>query len=380
MTTTLLLPDFSHYAIEERYGNMQSELLLRRLSPDAPIRRHRPGQTAAEATESIESDLVLVVTDPLLLPRSDSFEMLRAALDGSLFATVPATNESEAEAQRRVAPKPYLTPRELEGAPAPAGDPVVVERWPLGDPGLFLARTADLRASSRALTQSLEGERVAVVPAAFCHRFPPHHANMRADLLERVSVDARRILEFGCGEGALGGALKARQPCRVVGIERDPESADVALGRLDAIHVGDVREVIESLDESFDWIVGGDIVEHLDDPWSFLQRLRRVAAPGARLLLSIPNSGNGAILGALLEGRFDYVYMGILSSGHVRVFTRRTIEDMLTISGWAIESIDVFPGPETVGTIAARRAAEAIGAHPGADLTALGFYVLAVNQ
>ena len=94
------------------------------------------------------------------------------------------------------------------------------------------------------------------------------------------------------------------------------------------------------LDEHFDWIVGGDIVEHLDEPWSFLAELRRVAAPGGHLLLSIPNLANASVVADLLHGRFDYVYMGLTCVGHLRFFTRQSIEDMLTIAGWTVVAID----------------------------------------
>jgi 2-polyprenyl-3-methyl-5-hydroxy-6-metoxy-1,4-benzoquinol methylase len=101
-----------------------------------------------------------------------------------------------------------------------------------------------------------------------------------------------------------------------------------------------VREIVGFIKEKFDFIVGGDIVEHLDEPWSFLGDLRRIAAPGGRLLLSLPNVAHASIIGDLLQGRFDYVYMGLTCVGHLRFFTRRSIDEMLHIAGWEVISIE----------------------------------------
>lgn len=42
----------------------------------------------------------------------------------------------------------------------------------------------------------------------------------RPDVANHVPTSARRILELGCSTGALGAALKQRQPALVVGVER----------------------------------------------------------------------------------------------------------------------------------------------------------------
>ena len=62
-------------------------------------------------------------------------------------------------------------------------------------------------------------------------------------------------------------------------------------------------------------------------------------APGGHLLLSIPNLANASIVTDLLHGRFDYAYMGLTCVGHLRFFTRQSIDDMLTIAGWTVVAI-----------------------------------------
>ncbi len=87
------------------------------------------------------------------------------------------------------------------------------------------------------------------------------------------------------------------------------------------------------------------------------------------------------IVADLLEGRFDYVYMGILCSGHLRFFTQATIRDMLAISGWtevSIEPQEQFITSEST-ELFKRLAASGIP-HSISDLASPGYYVLARNN
>ena len=166
----------------------------------------------------------------------------------------------------------------------------------------------------------------------------------------------------------------------MVGIELDSEAAAVAATRLDAVHTGDVRTLVDRVDERFESIVGGDILEHLDEPWTFLMELRKLAEPGGQLLLSVPNVASWPIVADLLRGRFDYVYMGITCAGHLRFFTRQTIEEMLTIAGWtpvAVEPQPQFVTPE-FEDFSAKLTAAGIE-HSLPDLITPGFYVHARN-
>ena len=165
-----------------------------------------------------------------------------------------------------------------------------------------------------------------------------------------------------------------------MGVELDREAAAVARRRIDDVYNADVREIISIIPEQFDWIIGGDIVEHLDDPWSFLSELRRISAPGGHLLLSLPNLANASVIADLLQGRFDYVYMGLTCVGHVRFFTRHSIEEMLRMAGWT--PVEIAPQQLAVTPQASelieRLAAANIGFSRD-DLTASGYYVVARN-
>jgi SAM-dependent methyltransferase len=383
MPIAVLYPRFDHSAIEERYASWQTQMLLRRGKDVSRIIFYEVDEPAKDVAGDVEESHVLVVTDPLLLPSSGLAERLREALASGAAAAVPMTNTAAHPKQVRPPLVPYLTLRELqEMIESLAAQPAAFERvvWDRSDPAAALCPTGLLDRVEAPLSRALEGVDVAISTTDYVHRWSSLRGQTRHDLLERIGTDARSILEFGCGEAPLGAALKQRQKCRVVGIELDPEAAAVADKRIDAVYRGDVREIVSILDEKFDWIIGGDIVEHLDEPWSFLADLREIAAPGGHLLLSIPNLANASLVNDLLHGRFDYVYMGLTCVGHLRFYTRQSIEDMLTIAGWSVVSIDPQEAVATRAQDELVKALDAAGVgYSRGDLAATGYYVTARN-
>jgi len=384
MSPAVLFPRFDHPAIEERYASWQSQTLLRG-GGAIEFATYDTEEPASLAAATIESDHVLVVTDPLLLPPAKLVMRLREILvrTSDVVAALPVSNEAENTAQQRTPPAPYLTLRELQQITAEmqahGADPEVV-KWDGSDPGAYLCRTTFLEGIEDPPRHALAGQEVVISPSDYVHRWSSLRGQTRTDLLDRIAPDAKSILEFGCGEAPLGAALKARQKCRVVGIEIDPRAAAVARKRIDDVYCGDARQIVALIREKFDWIIGGDIVEHLDEPWSFLADLRGVCSPGGHLLLSIPNVANAALVSDLIRGRFDYVYMGLTCVGHLRFFTKRTIEEMLSIAGWTV--VEITP-QETAATRGREELLAALATarmpHSKEDLIPAGYYVVARN-
>jgi 2-polyprenyl-3-methyl-5-hydroxy-6-metoxy-1,4-benzoquinol methylase len=381
MPVAILFPRYDHPAIEERYASWQAEMLLRRGAEE--LHHYDLAERASEVAKDVSASHVLVVTDPLLLPSPHLTEHLLQVFESSAtFAVVPVTNEAK-HSRQRAEIAPYMTLRELEIEAAGLHERERgTERvtWDESDPGAFLCATSSLASASIVLRNVIAGREVTISRGDFIHRWASLRGQVREDLLDRIGSDAKAILEFGCGEGALAQALKARQKCRVVGIELDRHAAAMAKKRMDDVYCGDAREIVSLIHERFDWIIGGDIIEHLDEPWSFLAELRRISAPGGRLLLSIPNIANASIIADLLRGRFDYVYMGLTCVGHLRFFTRRSIEEMLTIAGWSVESIEPQKLLGTTENEAFVAVLNATGIqYSKDDLLPTGYYVIARN-
>src|SRR5207248_564727 len=90
----LLFPRFDHPAIEERYASWQCQMLLRR-DVEVEFCRYDPEEPASFAAGDLESDHVLVITDPLLVPPPKLALRLREALVQSpgTAAALPVSNE-----------------------------------------------------------------------------------------------------------------------------------------------------------------------------------------------------------------------------------------------------------------------------------------------
>jgi len=179
-------------------------------------------------------------------------------------------------------------------------------------------------------------------------RFEEPSARERPELTRRLPGGEQRILDVGCGAGGgIAGARERHPGWRVTGIERDAGLAAQARARCDRVVEGDLREILPRLalePERYDAIVFADVLEHLEDPVEALCSARPLAAPGGRLLVSVPNVGNLSVVRDLLCGRFDPVPAGLMDAGHLRWFTRDFLAEVLEEAGWSSIAIQGEPG------------------------------------
>lgn len=172
-----------------------------------------------------------------------------------------------------------------------------------------------------------------------------YYSYSRPEILERVPETAERVLDIGCGTGAFGAALKARQAVQVVGIEAQPEAAEAARKVLDEVYPLDVERMAETVGvlpapagdrADFDCIIMGDVLEHLREPGKVLAWVRTLLAEDGILLVSIPNTRHWSVVGGLIEGGWTYEPAGLLDRTHLRFFTRREARCLLDSQGFGV--------------------------------------------
>ncbi len=159
------------------------------------------------------------------------------------------------------------------------------------------------------------------------------------DLLDRIPLDAKVVLDVGCGTGALGAAYRRLNPrARVLGLEMDPGAAAIAAQRLDDVAVGDLEAgpLPFAPPGGIDCIIYGDVLEHLKDPWGVLARHATSLSDEGTILICIPNIEYFAFAERLLRGVWDYEPTGLLDKGHLRWFTLRTM-------GKALQELGLVP-------------------------------------
>jgi SAM-dependent methyltransferase len=164
-------------------------------------------------------------------------------------------------------------------------------------------------------------------------RPPAYYTQARPEVAALVPADCRRVLDVGCGAGALGRLLKARGH-HVTGIELVPAAAAAARPWLDHVETADVEaDGFPFAPASFDAVVFADVLEHLVDPWRVLRAAAGLLAAGGCVVASIPNVQNLDVLRRLVRGRWDYRERGLLDFGHLRFFTLHTIRDLFAQAG-----------------------------------------------
>ncbi|MGP0065994.1 MAG: methyltransferase domain-containing protein [Isosphaeraceae bacterium] len=172
------------------------------------------------------------------------------------------------------------------------------------------------------------------------------HVNL--ELLQRMPVDARIVLDVGCGAGALADAYRRINPdARYLGIEKEAEAARIAetARRIDRVAVGDPGTILPSAlglpdaEPVVDCLVFADALEHMIDPWGVLARLSQWVRVGGQILASIPNVQHYAMLVDLLRGRWEYRSEWPPDRIDLRLFTLSGIQDLFARAGLTIFEI-----------------------------------------
>jgi len=164
-------------------------------------------------------------------------------------------------------------------------------------------------------------------------------------ILSRLGAGrGRRALDVGAADGFLAAELTARD-WKVTALERDPVQATRAAARCERAIVVDLERETPALAGLYDAAVYGDVIEHLSDPLRVVRDLNRYLAPGAVVIVSVPNVAHLTVRLSLLFGRFEYGDRGILDRTHLTFFTRRSFLDFLGRAGLAVRELVVTPPP-----------------------------------
>lgn len=150
------------------------------------------------------------------------------------------------------------------------------------------------------------------------------------------------VLDAGCACGNLGAMLHKLKNCQISGIEFNKESAlkAIASRSFEIVEHADLNSMdmnwFKEHLQKFDYIIFGDVLEHLLFPQEALDNFKKCLKPEGEFLISLPNVAHASIKANLLLNRFDYTEIGILDKTHLHFFTAESIAEMLADIGLAI--------------------------------------------
>jgi SAM-dependent methyltransferase len=185
------------------------------------------------------------------------------------------------------------------------------------------------------------------------------------DLVASILRDATgpvRVLDAGCGDGSFLDALATHVNAadgRVgyVGLDYSRHQLEKAAALPYEFHHCDLGDGIPQPDASVDVLHAAEVLEHLYDPDLFVDECARVVRPGGRLVVSTPNlqawfnrmlflagvqplfyetSTRTTDVGAGAMRRFKRTNRPV---GHVRVFNRTALLDLLRRGGFTPASV-----------------------------------------
>jgi SAM-dependent methyltransferase len=149
------------------------------------------------------------------------------------------------------------------------------------------------------------------------------------------------VLDVGCGNGQ-NSLLAAGKSKTVVGFDID--RAQLKIAESDAVRRGltnirfdrvSAEGEMQYKSNSFDKIIFLGVLEHLSKRENILQEIKRIMKPGGKLLLGIPNEMTGWKKLQMSVGIQHFT-----DPDHELEFTKLTISNLLTKTGFKVYSID----------------------------------------
>jgi len=165
---------------------------------------------------------------------------------------------------------------------------------------------------------------------------PAYFSNVRMDIISLLPVDPQqKILEIGAGSGNTLVYIKEKKiAAEVMGVELlHIPGSNQQNAVIDNFQIADIEnETITAPKEFFDVIICADVLEHLADPWTMVDKMAGHLKSNGLMVVSIPNIREiKTMFKILFNGDFKYDPSGgILDKTHLRFFCKKNIRQLLT--------------------------------------------------
>lgn len=178
---------------------------------------------------------------------------------------------------------------------------------------------------------------------------PGYYSMLRKEMLDLIDAPKNakiEVLELGCALGSTLNHVSYLWPAASVhGIEYNDKLTCLAQNYADIIQGN-----LDNMDfpwekEKFDYVICGDVLEHLRDTEALIKRLAPYIKKSGKMIVSLPNIMHVSVIRSmLLKGLFEYQDAGVMDRTHLRFFTANSIATMMDRCGFKITQMSGVDG------------------------------------
>lgn len=149
--------------------------------------------------------------------------------------------------------------------------------------------------------------------------------------IQKADYKGKQLLDLGCGMGHTASLLS--NLVDVVGIDFSEEAIRIACQKSKGTFIHGSAHMLPFPDDSFDYVVAKDILEHVVDDGQVLNEVLRVCRDGAMLLMYLPCRLDGFNFSTESIVKKLTGYILDPEVGHLRRYTPRQAKEMLQSRG-----------------------------------------------
>lgn len=144
-----------------------------------------------------------------------------------------------------------------------------------------------------------------------------------------------KVLDFGCGRGAFSQRL-ADAGMTVDACDLDTDQIQATVNKKIKLDLNKAA-ITDSIPEKYDVVIAMEIIEHLQNPWKYLEDSLTILKPGGIVVLTTPNISNFVSrMRFLMRGSLTAFEKNDLSHGHITPLSFIQLENMFSSFGLEI--------------------------------------------